>query len=471
MPIFHTYASLTGSLFLSPPGSSPALTAALLVRAVPADIPRAADGTTPAPNVVLLVHESLSGEFPLTRAAQARRMPFLHRMKESRDEYFLFEHARTVSGDTADAMSAIHTGCLPLDHREGKAFALNTTLATQFKRRGYETVSFSSRELDMDETKWFMVQNQLSLNFDQVLDFKMTGERQSDILMGRQFEKWLTQRREERERTGKEHRPFYAQFYYFDSHYPFFSDKTVTNATSRIDGMLRTVDQSIENVFGYLRDAGELPRTIVVGTGDHGENYDAQGMSRLNWWTNQIMHPPVYMFFPRPILEQHAALFETLRHNTRQLVSTLDIQPTVLRLLDGFAADRAYPETDSHCVRGHDLLARRISDARVAWSFPGVTTDFATAKKGHLALHYGTASSLYQRLAMPKVNGLSVIEYGVAVGAAERNATHAPLTIAQWKAVLQQLKGTRDHAVLLKKGRFIAELEANLEKAQDDVTE
>merc|ERR1711957_784511 len=101
-------------------------------------------------------------------SSKKKSMPFFQQMLHSDVEYFVFENARTVAGDTADAMSAIQTGCLPLNHRQGREVALNTSIATEFKRKGFETVSISSRLLNLEGTKWFMTQNQLSSNFDQV---------------------------------------------------------------------------------------------------------------------------------------------------------------------------------------------------------------------------------------------------------------------------------------------------------------
>jgi hypothetical protein len=83
-------------------------------------------------------------------SSKKKSMPFFQQMLHSDVEYFVFENARTVAGDTADAMSAIQTGCLPLNHRQGREVALNTTIATEFKRKGFETVSISSRLLVSD---------------------------------------------------------------------------------------------------------------------------------------------------------------------------------------------------------------------------------------------------------------------------------------------------------------------------------
>ena len=71
------------------------------------------------PNVVVVMHESLSGEYMLTRQSSMEYMPFFRSMLHSEDDFYVFEHARTVSGDTTDALTAIQSGCLPFDHEKG----------------------------------------------------------------------------------------------------------------------------------------------------------------------------------------------------------------------------------------------------------------------------------------------------------------------------------------------------------------
>ena len=99
MPIFHTYASLCGSFFFSPPGSSDDFASIIL---------KDASGTSPSdrPNLILLIHESLSGEYTIAREAAVPLMPFFQKSFQSNDgEFFVFENSRTVSGDTADAVT------------------------------------------------------------------------------------------------------------------------------------------------------------------------------------------------------------------------------------------------------------------------------------------------------------------------------------------------------------------------------
>ncbi|KAK1748484.1 hypothetical protein QTG54_000423 [Skeletonema marinoi] len=243
MPVFHTYASLMGSLIFSPPGSGIELTPAGLL------LQNSSKGK--GPNVVFVIHESLSGGHMLTSTTYSKMMPFVEQMMHSKDEYFVFENVRTVSGDTTDAVTALQSGCLPQNHKEGRETALNTTLGTQFKARGFDTVSFSSCALvrNLKGTKWFMLENQLSANFDTVFHPHVTKDplvneaAQDDILMGDNFKDWLNLRQKEMALNDEEGRkPFFAQFYYFNSHYPFYNNENVSKTESRIDGMFKTVE-------------------------------------------------------------------------------------------------------------------------------------------------------------------------------------------------------------------------------------
>lgn len=451
MPIFHTYASVTGSCFLSPPGSKE-MTAALRIN--PLNMKRPRKG---APNIVVVMHESLSGELMMTHESSAKATPFFHEMLKSQDEYFVFEHARTVSGDTVDALSAIQSGCDPVDHKESRHYALKTTLATEFKSQGYKTVSFSSRGLNLAGTKWFMTQHQLTTNFDQVFDPTVTKDPlenppgQDDRKMVENFKTWLT----ENHSDGDE--PFYAQFYYFNSHYPFFDNKD-KKSESRLDGMLETVDQSIKRIFDILEETGDLDNTIVIGSADHGERRTPTKYGRLREWSKDILHVPIYVRMPRKFFDTDEEV-KTLRHNTQQLVSTLDLYPTIMHLLSGESLED-YSEADEHCARGYDLLDSKIEADRIAWSFPGVSKNFSRDKYGNMAIHMGTSSSLLNRFGWPQDNSISVVEYAPIIGSRNMKSSeeNKPLKMKKWKSIVKDMEETSFADIIAKKGRYLVEL-------------
>jgi len=440
MPVYHAVASLLSSFYMVPPAGE--------IRYRMAKINHPVNEGKSWPNVVVAMHESLSGEYMLTRESSLKTTSFFTKMLRSEDRFYVFEHARTVSGDTVDALTAIQSGCLPLDHNDGRDIALSTSLATEFKRRGFDTVSFTSRALTMKSTKWFMIQKQLSENFDEVFHPGITKESivnppaVDDRTLKKYFKEWLNKRA----KSGIT-RPFYAQFYYFNAHYPFLDNKDRSNSTSRADGMLKTVDETIENMFQVLNESEQLDNTMVIGSGDHGENYlhnEGEEYMRLKHWNKNIFRPPMYIHMPRDFLlsGNNATTmrenFENLRYNTYQLTSTLDIFPTILHVLEG-KVNTEYTVTNDKCVRGLDLFAQRIKPSRVAWSFPGVNSNFENGSDGNLALHTGTSSSIYRR----SDGNFSVVQYdNIPVGYSNHPKSkkeREPLTLLEWKSVVQKL--------------------------------
>ena len=313
-----------------------------------------------------------------------------------------------------------------------------------------------------------MLGHQLSDNFDTVFHPDVTKDplvneaAQDDILMGDNFKDWLALRQKETVLDDDERKPFFAQFYFFNSHYPFYNNNNVSKTESRIDGMFKTVDKSIEDIFNHLREAGELDNTIVIGSGDHGEYLKKGGFSRLHTWKAAVLHPLTYMYIPRVLAHaENLPYLDNLRYNTHQLVSTLDIFPTLMNLADGISLQNNYPETDHHCVRGYDLLSTRITSDRIAWSFPGVEYDFGSYHQGNMALHHGIKSSLLNRFGYPFKNGMNVIKYGNVIGS---STNEAEITYEEWNNIIQNISGTPDEVVFAQStSKFIASFREALE--------
>jgi|AntRauTorckE5430_2_1112549.scaffolds.fasta_scaffold04539_2 hypothetical protein len=329
----------------------------------------------------------------------------------------------------------------------------------------------------MKGTQWFMIQNQLSKNFDQVFypavtkDPLLNPPAMDDRAMKKHFQKWL----EERKRLGNT-RPFYAQFYYFNAHYPFLDNTDRSNSTSRDDGMLQTVDESIENIFQLLNDTEQLDNTMVIGSGDHGENYfdNDKSYGRVVNWNKDIFRVPIYIHLPKDLLGIDIAKekYENLRYNTHQLTSTLDIFPTILHILEGGGSKSKsqIATTDDKCVRGLDLLENRVKESRVAWSFPGTSKDFVKWPGCNMALHKGTSSSLYRRSGQSRNNAYSLVHYDEIVDGYSNHPKseeeRKPLKMNEWKSIVQKLQGEIDGAPLRKKGGFSTEF---LKAVQHDV--
>ena len=318
-----------------------------------------------------------------------------------------------------------------------------------------------------------MIQNELTVNFDQTWDPITTNQplvneaAQSDGLMGKHFQNWL------RERKGRDDdnatRPFFAQMYYFDSHYPFFVDEEVTRneSLSRVDGMLRTVDKNIDDIFTYLKENDNFDNTIIIGSGDHGEYMSKKDkFVRIGRWSEEIiLHPLTYMHVPMKIQKQHPAIAEHLKHNMKQLVSILDIYPTIRNIMEINNETSVYSGTDGHCVRGYDLTTTKLRSDRIAWSFPGVASDFSKyKKKGLMAIHYGTDSSLYFRFGWPRYNGLNVLKYKDAIRSANDTKTNKGpgLSMGEWRSLVDNLNSTDSYPVVAIERAYMTRLHKQL---------
>jgi hypothetical protein len=484
MPIFHTYASICGSFVFSPPGESiDYIEYMQSVAKQGNDI--VFHGDDAPPNIVFIIHESLSGEYILSTENIPDLMPFFQKWRSSSstesdtysdEEYFIFDNVRSISGDTVDCVTSITTGCNPLNHgpHGGRDIALLTNMATEAKQRGYETVSFSSRKLNMKGTRWFMIQDKLSVNFDKVYsptpEDKLVNEAaMSDLSMVNNFEKWLNERKDKEEESKK---PFFAQFYLFDAHYPFYKEPIIerhpssTSETERVDGMIQSVDKSVENVFKFLKDSGMLENTVVFGSGDHGEEYvnKYEGkwrFRRLHEWSSDILHPFTYMYIPKKVSEKiRNDVIENLKHNQKQLVSTLDFFPTILDIMGRGKSARTWQmsSTENECNVGYNLITEKIQPDRIAYSYAGMVSDFSSGwgKKSNFAIHYKTSSSLYHT-----GSKLIQLEYNDIINFV-RDDTMNPETqktnemeMEEWKSLVEQLKSdsrSKNYFILAQKG-------------------
>jgi hypothetical protein len=124
---------------------------------------KASSSSSRPPNVVLIVHESLSGAALETTLGKAATPFYQSLMKE--DDMYFFRYPRTVAGTTTIATPAILTGLLAYD-LEGVDVLKEATLATDFKVQGYDTASFVSYGTDWYGSGWAILSDLLRNDFD-----------------------------------------------------------------------------------------------------------------------------------------------------------------------------------------------------------------------------------------------------------------------------------------------------------------
>lgn len=148
---------------------------------------------------------------------------------------------------------------------------------------------------------------------------------------------WLT----ERARDPRD-RPFFAWVHYFDPHQPFEPAPPYDQlfADSLYDGEIAYADSRLGFLLDHLERLGELDRTLVVMTADHGEGLGDHGeITHAILAYDSTLHVPLIVRPPGEVPARGTVV--------EQRVGTVNVLPTILDLL-GIEV----PET----VQGHSLV-------------------------------------------------------------------------------------------------------------------
>lgn len=206
--LFGAWAPLTnltycmfGIFLLTPPGGAVGKSEVTLptVRGPSSNIrSKQQQGRTTPPNVIVIVQESLSGAaMQSTRGIDAA--PFFHSMR-SNPNFYDFRFARTTAGTTPIATPSLLTGLMPFDD-DGVELVKRASLASDFKRLGYDTSCFAAYGADWTGNAWEILSYMLMPGFDAIFDPKATGDAlvneygMDDRVMSKHFVQWLKTRR------------------------------------------------------------------------------------------------------------------------------------------------------------------------------------------------------------------------------------------------------------------------------------
>jgi len=148
---------------------------------------------------------------------------------------------------------------------------------------------------------------------------------------------WLSERA-----SDPQDRPFFAWVHYFDPHQPFEPAPPYDQlfADSLYDGEIAYADSRLGFLLDHLDRLGELERTLVVMTADHGEGLGEHGeVTHAILAHDSTLHVPLIVRPPGEVPARGTVV--------EQRVGTVNILPTILDLL-GIEV----PET----VQGHSLV-------------------------------------------------------------------------------------------------------------------
>ncbi len=234
-----------------------------------------------------------------------------------------FANAWSHAPMTLPAHASILTGLLPPSHgvRNNGSFRLGsqpTTLAERLRAAGYRTGAFVGA---------FVLDTRFGLNrgFDEYDDRYAAGaapayfhfvERTADDVL-RAATTWISH-----QEVG-DTRPWFAWVHLFDPHAPYRAPAAFARGREPYDAEVAWTDSALGAALEELRKLGQMDRTLVVVTADHGESLGDHGETTHGLFAyDATLRVPLIISAPtlRSRVESRAA-------------SHVDILPTVLDAL------------------------------------------------------------------------------------------------------------------------------------------
>ena len=287
-------------------------------------------GCSPKPwNVLLLTMDTTRADFIGAYGKESARTANLDQLAE---HGLLFEQAFSSNPVTQASHSTILTGVYPMVHgvRDNGLFQLpekRSTLAEILKAEGYATgaavggfpltTEFGTQQgfdfydddltADREDFRGRPAQRERSTWYDE----RPAGHVNDAILP------WLRQERDQ---------PFFAWLHYWDPHEPHIAPPPYNQlfAHDPYQGEIAYADDSLGTILRYLKESGELERTLIVVTADHGESrHQHNEVTHAFLAYSTTLHVPLILNVPG-----HEGGIRV-----RERVGTVDIVPTVLDLL------------------------------------------------------------------------------------------------------------------------------------------
>ncbi len=287
-------------------------------------------------NVLLVTFDTTRADFIGCYGKESARTPTLDRLAA---EGFLFEHAYTSNPVTQPSHSTILTGVYPMVHgvRDNGLFQLpeeRETLAEILGARGYATGAavggfpltkefgtaqgFDFYDDDLKATRQDMRGQPARARFQTWYDERPAGHVNDAI------RPWLREQGEA---------PFFVWLHYWDPHEPHIAPAPYGQlfAHDPYQGEIAYADETLGALLRELDAMGELERTLVVMTSDHGEGrMEHNEMTHAFLAYDPTLHVPLIMRPPGAGGGRRVA----------ERVGTVDIVPTILDLL-GFEIPEA----------------------------------------------------------------------------------------------------------------------------------
>jgi arylsulfatase A-like enzyme/Tfp pilus assembly protein PilF len=271
-------------------------------------------------NVVLITIDTLRADHLPAYGYTKVKTPNLDRIAA---DGFKFAHAYAHVPLTFPSHACILTGRLPISHgvRDNGGYHLQDselTLAEILKSNGYSTAGFVSAFI-LDSA--FNIQQGFDFYYDhfdsaefQDVDPRSIQRKAEDTVV--EAEHWLDQNARKK---------FFAWIHFYDPHDPYDPPEPYRSEYASVpyDGEIAYTDAAVGKILSKLEATGQLNRTIVIVTGDHGESLGEHNESTHGMFIyNATMHVPLFIQLPG---EKGKTIDQVVRH--------IDLEPTILDLV------------------------------------------------------------------------------------------------------------------------------------------
>lgn len=146
--------------------------------------------------------------------------------------------------------------------------------------------------------------------------------------------------------------PFFGWIHYFDMHEPRNFRRDLLSEVDEYTASMMTVDRFISRLLTAIERQGMRDETLIILTGDHGENLNDHGyVGHGRTLYDEEIHVP--LIFSHPSLTA-----QEVKHQVREI----DISSTILDILDldipsSFEGDSLYPHLFDHSGEDRNVFA------------------------------------------------------------------------------------------------------------------
>lgn len=315
---------------------------------VPALTPRVSP-----PNVILVIHESLSRKALSLYGNPAQTTPRLdRRVAEDPASWFVFSRAVSNSSNTSVSVPTILLGLEPGSSLDD--FHAAPALWHYARAAGYHTALLSAQSWHYAALDRFLLTDPP----DQV----WTAEPEKGITLANgggmhdaEFFTHVEERLQQDARLGK---PFLEVIQFNATHHPFLerpeSGFDTSTRIGRYNGAVQLLDELMDRLLQSLEKNGVGDNTVILITADHGENHGEHPIHRTHSFYDEVVGIPFLIHAPQAVQGCRAADFAELRAQLSARAQNLDVVPTLLDVMGVLDA----PALDAirHNLDGQSLL-------------------------------------------------------------------------------------------------------------------